>query len=222
MFLQDPLYVEILEKMVAQLSRDDKDIIDIGCRTGNLIERIAEKMPEARIAGVDPSEGMREVCAQRFNDFERVTIAEGEGLRLPFPDNSFDAALSSLALHHVPFEMKKDCAREIARILRPGGGFIHADPFCSVSGAKEDPERCRDIIEKIITKAIFSLEQGAWRMMLGELSSLVPIINGDGEYLSTVPEWIEDLRSAGFHEFEVMDLAVELPKIIAARLAPAL
>lgn len=51
----------------------------------------------------------------------RVVVAEDE-VRLPFADASFDAVLSCGVLEHVPDEAGS--AREIARVLRPGGLFF--------------------------------------------------------------------------------------------------
>ncbi len=216
-FLEDPLYLDILKRMVDELGADDKDILDLGCGTGILIERILIKIPEAHVAAVDPSQGMRDICAERFERSPQVSISDGDALAIPFPDASFDAVVSSLALHHVAPDLKGECAREIARVLKPGGKFIHADPFSGVPGRKEDPARCRDIVEKIAAKALFSLEQGAHRMMLAELGSIVPTVTEDGEYWITVPQWLQSLSSAGFCDFKVLDLPpVEITKIVCA------
>ncbi|OFW55558.1 MAG: hypothetical protein A2V52_02205 [Actinobacteria bacterium RBG_19FT_COMBO_54_7] len=216
-FLADPLYLDILEKIVAELDADDKDILDIGCGTGNLIARILEELPGARVAAVDPSQGMRDICSERFEGSDRVSIAAGHALAIPFPDAAFDDVVTSLALHHVHYDLREDCVREIARVLKPGGRFICADTFCGVPGRKEDTARCRDIIEKVVAKALLSLEHGAYEMMLITLAALVPTVTEDGEYWATVPEWLESLSLAGFQEFKVIDLPpLEIAKIICA------
>jgi SAM-dependent methyltransferase len=43
------------------------------------------------------------------------------------PDASFDVALSSLAVHHIPADRRAATIREIHRLLRPGGRLVVAD-----------------------------------------------------------------------------------------------
>lgn len=219
-FFKDPMYARILASVVegargAAVER----ALDLGCGTGNLIALLLEEFPSAGFSGVDPSTGMREVCAERFADYPNVEIKEGDAQAIPYPDSSFDLIVSSLALHHVPPERKPDMAREIARVLEPGGRFIHADPFCGVPGDFADPEKVRDVVERLVAKALYSLDHGAWEMMLGELQSIPFLLRGDGEYIITVEEWEAVLREAGFDGFEVQALPpVDLVKVISCRL----
>jgi SAM-dependent methyltransferase len=56
-----------------------------------------------------------------------TTDVRGVGERLPFKDASFDAVFSLAVLEHVkdPFQ----CAREIVRVLKPGGELYCCVPF---------------------------------------------------------------------------------------------
>lgn len=61
-------------------------------------------------------------------DFTPAMLARAEGhrvlgdaLRLPFPDDTFDAAVSAFALRDVADQRR--CVREMARVTRPGGGL---------------------------------------------------------------------------------------------------
>jgi len=219
-FFADPMYALMLESIVGVIPEgDDRRILDLGCGTGNLIALILERYPASRIVGVDPSAGMREVSSERFRDRPEVEIAAGDALAVPFPNGSFDIVVSSLALHHVPPELKASCARELARILAPGGLFVHADPFCGVPGTIDDPEWWRDVIERMVAKAVYSLEHGAWNMMLGELKAIPQVLQGEGEYLITVEEWEAVLGDAGFGGFEVINIPpVDLNKIVSCTL----
>lgn len=178
-----------------------------------------ERHPGCNVVGVDPSRGMRDSCERRFQGLPNVEIHEGYGLNIPLPGNSFEYLMSNLALHHVPPDHKANCAGEMVRVLKPGGRLIHADVFSGVPGPPEDPERTRDIIERIVAKALYSLEHGAYGLMLGELNSLPRILMEDGEHLATTGEWAEVLKAAGFGSFEVIDRPpVGLIKIVCGRL----
>ncbi len=215
-FFKDPMYSLMLENMSEMVrGADGGRVLDLGCGTGNLISMLLEELPGARFSGVDPSPGMREVCAERFHNRPEVEIAAGDALDIPYPEGSFDLVVSSLALHHVPPERKPDMAVEIARVLAPGGRFIHADPFCGVAGSLDDPAKVRDVVERMVAKALFSLDHGAWEMMLGELRSIPFLLRGEGEYFITVEEWEAILGDAGFTAFAVRDVPpVDLIKVI--------
>jgi ubiquinone/menaquinone biosynthesis C-methylase UbiE len=219
-FFADPMYARMLEAMIGAVPDGaGQRALDLGCGTGNLIALLLERSPSTRIVGVDPSAGMREVSAERFRDRPEVEITAGDALAIPFPDGSFDLITSSLALHHVPPDLKAACAQELARVLAPGGLLIHADPFCGVPFAPDDPAWWRDVIERMVAKAVYSLEHGAWKMMLGELKAIPLVLRGEGEYLITVEEWEAVLSDAGFGGFEVIDIPpVDLNKIISCTL----
>lgn len=80
---------------------------------------------------LDVGAGRRQIYYDNVVNFEiaayDTTDVLGVGEDLPFQDNSFDAAISIAVLEHVqdPFQ----CAKEIARVLKPGGQLICGVPF---------------------------------------------------------------------------------------------
>ncbi len=107
----------------ARLRPDDR-ILDIGCGTGNLTLLVAKRYPTATVVGVDPDpEALDRARRKAVRGRLLAAFDRGFAEELPYPDESFDAVLCSLALHHVAGEYRIQSLREISRVLRPGGSF---------------------------------------------------------------------------------------------------
>ncbi len=113
---------------LARLQPGEK-VLDVGCGTGTLAIETQQRVGAAgRVFGIDP--GTQQIArarskAARLNlpiDF-RVGVIE----RLPFPDQSFDAVLNTIMMHHLPADLKRQGLGEIGRVLKPGGRLVIAD-----------------------------------------------------------------------------------------------
>ncbi|HLF74591.1 MAG TPA: methyltransferase domain-containing protein [Anaerolineales bacterium] len=97
-------------------------VVDLGCGTGTLAIMVKQAAPGADVAGLDADPqmlGMARSKAARAN----VTVAFDQGMTydLPYPDASVDRVLSSLMIHHLKTPDKERTAREVYRVLKPGG-----------------------------------------------------------------------------------------------------
>lgn len=103
-------------------------VLDLACGTGTLALSAKRRQPSAQLTGLDADPSMLE-RARRKAEAERVDVQfdEGRSDELPYADSSFDVVLSSLFFHHLPGDAKRRTAREIARVLRPGGELHVAD-----------------------------------------------------------------------------------------------
>ena len=109
--------------------RPGEKILDVGCGTG-VLTRMALDIagPGGSAVGIDPASKMIRVSretAARLGSQAEFKVAAIEAL--PFPDASFDGVVSSLMLHHLPPETKRQGLAEVLRVLKPGGRLVIAD-----------------------------------------------------------------------------------------------
>jgi len=104
-------------------------VLDIGCGTGTLaIAATRHVAPSGTVHGIDASPPMiarakRKAEKAAVNAVFQLAAAE----QLPYPDHRFDVVLSTLMLHHLPRTARERCAREITRVLKPGGRVLAVD-----------------------------------------------------------------------------------------------
>ena len=79
---------------------DGENVIEVGCGTGSLTFTFPQKAALGRLTAVDHSE-IYLAAAKAKNKDARISLEQGDGCALRFPDASFDRALSMLVLPSV-------------------------------------------------------------------------------------------------------------------------
>ena len=92
--------------------------LDIGCGTGALVERILATTAPRSVKGIDPSEGFLEYAKESIED-PRVSFALADAMKLPGPNDTYEAVVSGLVLNFVPDPAV--AVAEMARVLKRGG-----------------------------------------------------------------------------------------------------
>ena len=103
-------------------------VLDVGCGTGTLALSMGSRAKGVEVAGIDASAEMigmaQRKAAKTGSDIEfKVGLIE----QIPFPDSSVDLVTSSLMLHHLPSELKREGLAEVRRVLKPGGRLVAMD-----------------------------------------------------------------------------------------------
>lgn len=97
-------------------------ILDVATGTGDLVFALHRDLPEARICGIDLSEGMLGVARSKLASTpgsERLEFMKGDSLALPYADDSFNLVTVAYGVRN--FERMEDGYREMLRVLKPGG-----------------------------------------------------------------------------------------------------
>lgn len=112
-------------RVVADLALDrPAAVLDVGCGTGTLTRQIYDALPAnapRRVCGVDAAEAMIAVANKKAGPRPGLEFAAALAEELPYPDASFDRALSTFFFHHLNYDLKVKSLAEIWRVLRPGG-----------------------------------------------------------------------------------------------------
>ena len=114
--------VQLLEK--STIGREAK-LLDVGCGEGDLEVLAGSHGIEGQWTGIDLLEASVDRARRRRPD---VTWVVGSATSLPFESDSFDVAAAITLFSSLPTEdVEELVAREIARLLRPGGWLIWHD-----------------------------------------------------------------------------------------------
>ena len=118
-------------------------ILDLGSGDGRLLALVKLDHPDARAMAVDFSPAMLEAARQRFVDDRSVTVL-AHNLEHTLPElGSFDAVVSSFAIHHLIDERKRALYAEIYACLAPGGVFCNLEHVASSTPELHEEFLCR-------------------------------------------------------------------------------
>lgn len=106
-------------------------ILDLGTGDGRLLGLLKIERPKAQGVALDFSATMIAKVTERFANDPTVAIAPHD-LAQPLPDlGTFDAIVSSFAIHHLTHERKRELYAEIFARLEPGGIFCNLEHVSS-------------------------------------------------------------------------------------------
>lgn len=125
-------------------------VADVGCGTGILIREGMLTYPQATFIGIDPDQDILSLAQERLwkKNFH-PQLLENYAEKIDLPDENVEVVISSLAMHHLTTEAKKEALREFKRILKPFGRVIIADlgPRRILFGIQEDRKLVKDNLE---------------------------------------------------------------------------
>lgn len=161
----------------------DSHVLDIACGPGTLALSVAQKIKS--VSAIDFSEAMINIFDETIKDqsIDNIETFCGDAQKLPYKDDSFDAAFSMFGLMFFPDRM---CGyQEIYRTLKPGGKTV----ISSWAPTTQSP----------LMMAIF----GAVRAMNPD----IPEPQTDIESLENPEFFKAELTKAGFRDVEVLPVS---------------
>ncbi len=166
-------------------------VLDVGIGTGALAMTVADRLSDGQVTGIDATEAMlrqaeENVRAAGLSD--RIELRQAWAESLPFADASFDAVVSSIALHHTSV---RQSLREMARVLRPGGRLAVADM------SLPHWPGCLLLLLPAVTFLYYVLVVRSIPMMRAEMAALRQAFHKE--------QWEVMLRDAGFASIEVRE-----------------
>ena len=105
--------------------QDVRRLLDLGSGTGRFADLFADAL-DIEVIGVEPSARMRRVAVSQHGH-PKVRYVSGSAEAIPLEDASVDVAWLSMVLHHIGD--LHACARELWRVVRPGGRVLIRSSF---------------------------------------------------------------------------------------------
>lgn len=108
------------------LPADTVRILDLGAGTGLELETLFERFPDAEVTVVDIASEMLGRLKKRFPG-KNIHVIVSDYFSADFGSDPYDAAISSMTMHHWLPEEKQKLYRKIYDAVKDGGVYIEND-----------------------------------------------------------------------------------------------
>lgn len=117
-------------------------LLDVACGNGRFLSQALEAFPRLTAHGLDLSPAYVEEARARLRPWPKVDVAMGMAEAMPLADQSFDGATCIYLFHELPPKVRPMVAKEISRVVKPGGIVILADSL-----QMQDAPELNDVLE---------------------------------------------------------------------------
>jgi len=129
---------KLIELIINNEIKRGSKILDIGCGPGNEAIFLAKQGMD--VTGIDLSSEVIDL-AKKLADLQQVKVnfIQGDALKLPFKDNTFDVVNDTFVFHHFQKSIRKKYAQEIKRVLKKNGIFVLRGFSCKMAPPSNKP-----------------------------------------------------------------------------------
>lgn len=102
-------------------------LLDVGAGTGRFLSFVKSVRPKWKTIALDLSKPYLARAKRTLSKYKDVEFVAAPAEAIPLADASIDAAVSIFLFHELPPKVRASVAKEIARVLKPGGLFVLAE-----------------------------------------------------------------------------------------------
>jgi ubiquinone/menaquinone biosynthesis C-methylase UbiE len=127
--IRDALQVGIEVPLLVELLRIPTGgrVLEVGCGSGAALVELSRRLRPARLIGADVDVSLLNEAARRLQSCALdCELLHADVHALPLPDCSVDVVIDFGTCYHIPDA--ESALQEVARVLRPGGLFVHETP----------------------------------------------------------------------------------------------
>ncbi len=130
-------------------------VLDVGCAKGFMLYDFVQLVPGIRVAGIDISDYAIEHAKPEVREFLTV----GNAIALPYPDKSFDLAISINTVHNLD---RDQCAKALLEMQR-----VSRHAFMTVDAYRNAEEKERMMAWNLTAKTIMHVDE--WQKFFKEI-----------------------------------------------------
>ncbi len=197
----NPLRAELVDTLLTLIEavfQPGRTLLDLGSGSGLIEAELFERVPHAQVVGIDRSEPMMALAAERLKPYPfsfiqiRRDLSDAAtlvGVNSPLPRQFYQVAFSVQTLHHLTREGHLAVYLALAEILEPGGWFFNLDRM-----AVESPlfEAYQALWQRLARTHGFAPDEGA---NMDEHNAMMAC---QGDIPLTASEHLALLAEAGF------------------------
>lgn len=104
-----------------------RTLLDVGCGTGGFLREVKHNWPDLRVTALDLSPAYLAKAQSKLGQWSDVEYRQDNAEKTELEDGLFDVVTAVYLFHELPPAARANVAREISRLLKPGGRFVLVD-----------------------------------------------------------------------------------------------